>query len=249
MILAHESHGSGRDVTFVHGFTQTRSSWMPVVHGLSGVRSTLVDAPGHGGSTDGSRSLPQAGDDIAETMPPGVLVGYSMGARMALHAALAHPDRVAALVLVSGTPGIESPEERAARRQSDETLAERIEAIGVPAFIDEWLANPMFAGLDPATAMRTERLANTARGLADSLRHCGTGSQVDLWPLLPTLAMPLLVVCGADDAKFTAIAGRMHDLVPGSTLRVVAGAGHTVHLERTDEFVGVLSDWLSTTAR
>ena len=249
MILAHETRGDGLDVSFVHGFTQTRTSWLPVVDRLRDVRCTLIDAPGHGGSIDGSRSLPEAGDDIATTMPKGTLVGYSMGARMALHAALSHPGTVTSLVLVSGTPGLESEEERRARRSSDESLAERIEDIGVPAFVDEWLANPMFAGLSSEAAMRDERLANTAHGLAESLRHCGTGTQENLWPRLPALAMPVLVVCGSEDAKFSSIARRMHDAIPGSELFVVSGAGHTVHLERTEEFVSTLGRWLTTRER
>ena len=244
MILASETHGSGRDVTFVHGFTQTRTSWLPVVARLTGVRATLIDAPGHGGSVDSSRSLPETGDDIGDTIPIGVLVGYSMGARMALHTALSRPDRVTGLVLVSGTPGIEDEGERSARRKSDEALADRIETIGVPAFIDEWLANPMFAGLTAEMAMRPARLSNTAEGLAGSLRNCGTGTQENLWPRLRELTMPVLVVCGADDAKFAAIASRMNGDVAGSELVSVPDAGHTVHLEKTGEFARVLQEWL-----
>ena len=249
MILAHESHGDGHDVSFVHGFTQTRASWLPVVGRMDGFRCTLVDAPGHGGSANGTRTLAQAGDDIAETMPTGALVGYSMGARMALHTALAHPGKVQSLVLVSGTPGLTSEAERSARRASDAALADRIEAIGVPAFVDEWLANPMFAGLTGEMSMRAARLTNSARGLADSLRNCGTGTQDDLWPAIGGLSMPVLLVCGSLDTKFTAIARQMHASIPGSSLHVVEGAGHNVHLERTDEFVSVLSGWLATTGR
>lgn len=249
MILGHRVEGAGHPVTFLHGFTQTGSSWMPVVSRLDGIAATMIDAPGHGASPDGTRTLWQCADDIARTVSPGALVGYSMGARMALHTALAHPALVTALVLVSGTAGIEDDNERAGRRASDDALADRIEMIGVPAFIDEWLANPMFAGLTAETAMRTERLSNTARGLADSLRHAGTGTQDNLWPRLAELRMPVLIVAGADDAKFTAIAERMNGLISGSSLSVIPAAGHTVHLEATDSFVGVLQEWLVTNTR
>lgn len=249
MILGHHTEGSGTAVTFVHGFTQTRSSWSPVVSRLRGVAATLVDAPGHGDSTDGNRSLWQCADDIAATMPRGALVGYSMGARMALHTALAHPGLVTSLVLVSGTPGIEDDAERDARRSSDNALADRIEEIGVPTFIDEWLSNPMFAGLTEATAMRGERLRNTARGLADSLRHAGTGTQDNLWSRIGELAMPVLLVAGEDDTKFTGIARRMHDAIAGSVLHVIPSVGHTVHLEATEQFAGLLGEWLLTNTR
>ena len=248
-MLAAETHGAGADVTFLHGFTQTRSSWLPVINRLQGVRATLIDAPGHGGSPAGPRSLPQTADDIHACSPNGTFVGYSMGARMALHVALAHPGHVERLVLVSGTPGIEDDNERLARVESDNALADRIESIGVPDFIDEWLSGPMFAGLDPDSSMRDERLRNSAEGLAGSLRTAGTGTQDNLWPRLQELRMPVLIVCGALDAKFTGIARRMNLAIPGSSLHVVEGAGHTVHLESTAAFVSILQEWLVTTAR
>lgn len=244
MILAHETVGAGLPVAFVHGFTQTRGSWTPLLALLHSVEATLIDAPGHGGSMDGTRSLPQCGDDIAETMRTGTLVGYSMGARMALHAALAHPEKVTGLVLISGTAGIEDDQERKERREADDALADRIEEIGTASFVDEWLANPMFSGLPPGMAMRGERQRNSARGLADSLRHAGTGTQEDLWPRLPGLGMPVLVITGTRDAKFTVIGGRMHRAIAGSTHAQVEGAGHTVHLEATAATARVLLDWL-----
>ncbi len=244
MILAHETVGAGLPVAFVHGFTQTRGSWAPLLAVPLSVEATLIDAPGHGRSVDGARSLPQCGDDIAETMRTGVLVGYSMGARMALHAALAHPAKVTGLVLISGTAGIEDAGERQSRRAADDALADRIEEIGTDAFIDEWLANPMFSGLSPAMAMRDERLRNSPRGLADSLRHAGTGTQEDLWPRLSGLSVPTLVITGAHDAKFTGIGERMHKAIAGSTHAQVEGAGHTVHLEATAGTARILLDWL-----
>lgn len=236
----------GPALSFVHGFTQTSRSWVPVVSALSGtLECVCVDAPGHGGSPDGRRTLWQCGDDIAETVPPGVLVGYSMGARMALHSVLAHRSRYLGLVLVSGTAGIDDPGERLARRTADEELAARIETIGVADFIDEWLANPMFSGLDAGSAMRGDRLGNTASGLADSLRWAGTGTQEPLWGRLGEITIPVLVVTGSLDAKFDALGDRLASRLPDATRISVDGAGHTVHLERTRAFVATLRDWLA----
>lgn len=203
-----------------------------------------LDAPGHGDSPDGTRSLWQCADDIAESSAGGVLVGYSMGARMALHAVLAHPHRFAGLVLVSATAGIEDERERSARRDADNALADRIETIGVTRFIDEWLSNPMFAGLTPAMAMKQDRIRNEAPGLADSLRHAGTGTQNSLWERLGEIDIPVLVVTGTLDSKFTGIGRRMASLLKESTLVSVEGAGHTVHLERIAEFVSLVRTWL-----
>lgn len=240
------STGDHPSLTFIHGFTQTSRSWDPVVDDLSRDHECVcLDAPGHGDSPDGSRSLVQCGTDIVESSPRGALIGYSMGARMALHAVLQQPRHFTALALISGTPGIEDEMERRERRASDEALARRIESIGVESFVDEWLGNPMFAGLSATMAMREDRLRNRASGLADSLRNAGTGTQSPLWERLAEITVPVLVVTGSLDAKFEAIGRRMADLIPHSTLVSFDGVGHTVHLESPRRFIAVLRDWLA----
>ena len=190
-----------------------------------------LDAPGHGTNKNGARSLPQCAEDIALAMKPGILVGYSMGARMALHVALQFPRMVSQLVLISGTPGLKTELERSARIQSDCELANRIENIGTHAFIDEWLALPMFSGLSSETNQRSDRLRNTEQGLAESLRFAGTGTQEPQWSNLQQLYMPVHLIVGERDEKFTAIAREMKPLISTSEMTVVANVGHTVHLE------------------
>ena len=190
-----------------------------------------LDAPGHGNNTNGVRSLSQSADDIVAAMQPGILIGYSMGARMALHVALRHPQMVSQLVLISGTPGLVTQAERSARLQSDNELADHIEKIGTPAFIDEWLALPIFSGLSDQTNQRNDRIRNTAKGLADSLRFAGTGTQEPQWPNLHQLSMPVLLMVGELDVKFTTIAKDMQQLLQSSEMKVVPNVGHTVHLE------------------
>jgi 2-succinyl-6-hydroxy-2,4-cyclohexadiene-1-carboxylate synthase len=221
-----------KHVTFLHGFTQTGSSWSPVLQLMKAeFSSQCLDAPGHGANIDGSRTLPQCADDIAAAMEPGILIGYSMGARMALHVALQHPTMVSQLVLISGTPGLVTEEERTARRKSDNELADRIEEIGTASFIDEWLALPIFSGLTMDTNQKDDRLRNTAKGLADSLRCAGTGTQESLWPHLRQLSIPTHLIVGGTDAKFTAIAHDMKPLLQSGKTTVVPSVGHTVHLE------------------
>lgn len=219
-------------VTFLHGFTQTGDSWSPVLQLMQAKFTPLcLDAPGHGSNTNGARSLPQCADDIAEAMQPGILIGYSMGARMALHVALQNPEMVSQLVLISGTPGLKTESERIARMKSDNDLADRIEGIGTSAFIDEWLALPIFSGLSDETNQRSDRLRNTANGLADSLRFAGTGTQEPQWSNLKQLSMPVHLIVGEHDLKFTAIAAEMKPLISTSEMTVVANVGHTIHLE------------------
>lgn len=245
MSLAHVTVGDGLPVTFVHGFTQTGRTWLPVVERLRhDIAATLIDAPGHGDSADGKQTLEMSAQSISNVMPAGCLVGYSMGARMALHAALHAPQKVTSLVLISGTAGIDSDEVRQLRRDSDKALSQHILDVGVPSFIKEWLELPMFSGLREEDANIPERLRNTAQGLADSLNYAGTGTQNPLWSRLHTLEMPVLIISGADDEKFTSFAKRMADLIPSPTLCVVPNAGHTVHLEQKSVFTSVFNEFV-----
>jgi 2-succinyl-6-hydroxy-2,4-cyclohexadiene-1-carboxylate synthase len=244
--LTAERRGAGPPVVLVHGFTQTGRSWAPVAEHLAGRFEVItVDAPGHGGSADVRADLGAGAELIGATGGRATYVGYSMGGRLCLHLAVARPDLVERLVLISATGGIDDDGGRAARRAGDEQLAASIERDGVDAFLDGWVAQPMFAGLpDPGL---DDRRRNTAAGLASSLRLAGTGTQEPLWDRLSALTMPVLVVAGALDAKFVAAAERMAELIPDVTLAVVADAGHTVHLERPDAFLTVLDAWLPTT--
>jgi 2-succinyl-6-hydroxy-2,4-cyclohexadiene-1-carboxylate synthase len=168
-----------------------------------------------------------------------------MGGRLCLHLALAQPELVERLVLVSASPGIEDPGQRAARRASDGALAQRVEAEGVAAFVDWWLAQSLFATLPASAAGREERLANTAEGLAGSLRLAGAGSQAPLWDRLSELAMPALVVAGDLDATYVDIGRRMAARIgDNAELVLIPGAGHACHLERLDAFCVVLADFL-----
>lgn len=244
MKLATLIHGTGTPFTFLHGFTQTKESWLPVVESLNfPIEATLLDCPGHGESPTQGRTLLQTANDVAESMHSSVLVGYSMGARIALHTALQFPELVQGLVLVSGTPGLRDESERNDRKSSDEALANHIENIGVEKFIPEWLSNPMFQGLPSDLADIPRRCTNTEHGLADSLRFAGTGTQESLWDKLATLTMPVLIVTGDKDEKFTEIARQMTPLIQRAEHRIMNNVGHTCHLEDVRQFCDVLENW------
>jgi 2-succinyl-6-hydroxy-2,4-cyclohexadiene-1-carboxylate synthase len=231
-------------LVLVHGFTQTRRSWDPLLPALAGHDVVALDAPGHGTASDVRLDLVDGGAWLAASGGRAVYAGYSMGGRFCLHAALADPAAVRGLVLISATGGIDDDDERGRRRAADDALADRIEAIGVPAFLDEWLAQPLFAGLDDDAQGREARLENTAAGLASSLRLAGTGTQAPLWDHLGELQIPVLVIAGALDPKFVALAQRLRDAIPAAELAIVEGAGHTVHLEQPERFLDVLLPWL-----
>lgn len=250
MVLHGERDGSGSRIVLLHGFGQTCRCWGPLAPALaSGHEVIRLDAPGHGGSTGAVADLPTTGRLIAEAGGPAVYVGYSMGARMALHVATEAPGVVQALVLLGGTPGIEDDAERAERRAADRQLAATIRTDGVDAFVERWLAMPMFAGLPPEGRFEHERRRNTADGLAASLELAGTGSQAPLWDALGRIDVPVLAVAGEDDRRYAALAERTAAAI-GDNARaaLVPGAGHSAHLEQPQRFIDLLLDWLGDSA-
>ncbi len=237
-----------RDVVLLHGFTHTGASWDPVVATLAeSYRALAPDIRGHG-SASGREPVTLGGvlEDVADVAPERfTLVGYSMGGRIALHAALAPAlaPRVERLVLVGASPGIADPAERAARRAADERLAEEVEQMTIEEFAYRWAQTPVLAGQPPAVvaAVDADRRRNQPAGLARALRGLGTGALPPLWERLNELGLAVTLVVGERDDKFTAIAGEMAAGLPDASVVAVAGAGHAVHLEAPERVAELIS--------
>ena len=216
-----------------------------MLHALAArYRAVAPDLPGHGAFADRRPASFPACDAYLRALGADrfTLGGYSMGGRVALHAGLSLGSRVERLVLIGASPGLASAEQRAVRAADDAALADRIEAVGLEAFVREWGAQPLFDGMPRGIAelVEADRLRNTAPGLAAALRGLGTGVMPSLWERLGELAMPVELVVGERDEKFRAIAERMAAALPDARLSVVPGAGHAVHLEAPDAVVEVL---------
>jgi 2-succinyl-6-hydroxy-2,4-cyclohexadiene-1-carboxylate synthase len=246
-LLGVQREGSGPTLVWLHGFTQTRASARQFRSILAGSHQLLTfDLPGHGSSYLLSASLDETADLVAETLgdAPVDLGGYSFGARVALHVALRHPQRLRRLVLLGASRGIENPSERAERRAHDEALATHIEEIGVEAFLDEWLAQPMFASLPSDPSERAAR-STQGRGLADSLRQAGTGTQEWLEPRLASIEVATLTLSGANDVKFSAEARAIAQSVQRGRHVCVEGAGHAAHLESPARVARAVEEFLA----
>jgi 2-succinyl-6-hydroxy-2,4-cyclohexadiene-1-carboxylate synthase len=238
-LLGIQRVGSGPVLVWLHGFTQTKDSAHQFRSILAGTYELLtLDLPGHGENASISTSLNETADLLAEVLPtePIILGGYSMGARVALHFALRHRERLTQLLLLSATPGIRDEVERARRRDQDNELANRIDLIGAEAFLDEWLTQSMFASLPHDPIERAAR-SRDAMGLSNSLRRAGTATQAWLGDELRSLDVPTLIVAGANDAKFVSEARLLHETLPNANVALVANAGHAAHLERPDAVV------------
>lgn len=244
---------AGPRVVLAHGFTQTQVAWTALAADLAVDHRVLaVDLPGHGGSAHvAGADLARSAALLGESGGPAVYVGYSMGGRVAMRLALDRPDLARGLVLIGATAGIDDPDQRAARRIADEALATRIEDEGVEAFVAGWLGQPLFAGLEVSPDDLAARLANRPEGLAQSLRHAGTGTMdPPWWDELPALQVPTLVVAGALDTKFAALGQRLVDGIRlgggPAVLHLVDDVGHAAHLEAPTEVSRIVRDHIAS---
>jgi 2-succinyl-6-hydroxy-2,4-cyclohexadiene-1-carboxylate synthase len=231
-------------VVLLHGFSGTHRAWDGVAARLHSERylPRALDLPGHGDAADAhgvdGEAITFAGcvSHVLDRAPQRfVLCGYSLGGRVALHVALAAPERVARLVLVSTTAGIEDASERAQRSASDHRLADELESIPFDSFIERWRTQPLFAA-DPAEVgalAREDQRRNRPEALAAVLRGVGSGEMEPLWDRLLELTMPVTVLVGDRDAKFLALGERMVALLPNAEL-VVAPGGHGLPLENPE---------------
>lgn len=260
--LEARAAGRGMPLLLLHGFTGRGSSWTTHLPALGrSHRTIVVDLLGHGRSdapADPARYAieSQAGDLAALLRAVGASVadvlGYSMGARIALGLAIDHRAAVRRLVLESPSAGIADPGERDRRRIADEALAETIERDGVGAFVDRWQGQPIFAshGTLPARArarLRRQRLGHTPGGLANALRGAGQGAMDPLHGRLGEVRAPTLVVVGSLDPVGRERAALVAHGIPGARLEVIEGAGHTPHLERPAAFRRLVVAFLAGT--
>lgn len=234
-------------LVFLHGFGGTRHAWDRVIAGLDPqrYRSLALDLPGHGDLSSYKRPITFDGcvEEVLAAAPERfALCGYSMGGRIAQHVALAAPERVSRLVLISSSPGIEDPRERVRRREADGQLAEDLERLPFEDFIERWRTQPLFRDDPPEVGAlaREDQLRNDPHALATAMRGIGTGEMEPLWQRLGELTMPVTIVVGDRDAKFRALGTRMPALIPEGKMVVIPG-GHALPLENPSDLARVIN--------
>lgn len=234
----------------LHGFTGSSQTWSEHLPALERRFDAIaLDLPGHGGRS-GARSVEDTARMLAKLAQSGPIhvLGYSLGARIALRLAIEFPWAVDRLVLESPSAGIADEREREARRRADEAQADEIERDGVEAFIDRWERNQVFAShsaldAEAAARQRAIRLAQSPNGLAESLRLAGQGAMEPLHDRLGEVRAPTLVIAGELDPA-RARAELVARGIPNARLEVIDGAGHTPHLERPGAFLPLVLDFL-----
>jgi 2-succinyl-6-hydroxy-2,4-cyclohexadiene-1-carboxylate synthase len=254
-----DPRGQKPTLLFLHGFTGSGEDWYPLIDKIDDdVTPLVVDLIGHGMSDAPERpdtyTIPAQVDQLRELLDhfeiaSVIPVGYSMGGRIALNFVHTCPELVSGAILEGTTPGIESEEQRLKRVDHDEHIATMIREQGVEYFIDYWMKIPLFdtqnnLPKDLLDEVRERKLRNSVSGLVNSLQAAGTGTMVPLWEALPKITVPVLLLTGAMDEKFTRINSRMCSALPNASHVVVKHAGHAVHLEKPAEFISAVNGFL-----
>ncbi len=217
-------------VAFLHGFLGDASVW----DGIARAGDLRVALPGHGGG----EVLPTWDANVdaiaARLGSVEAVVGYSLGARLAL--ALVTRGVVARAIAISVNPGI-ADAEREVRRASDAAWAAMLREHGLPAFLERWENQPLFStqarvSSDVLAARRARRLKHDPHQLARALEVLGLAEMPDYRDSLDDRTT---LVVGADDDKFVAIARATR-----AAVRVIASCGHDPTLERPDELAALL---------
>jgi 2-succinyl-6-hydroxy-2,4-cyclohexadiene-1-carboxylate synthase len=247
-------------IVFLHGFTGSTASWCEISKLLKGkYRTVAVDLTGHGKSSipeDVDRySMDQQVEDLealfaALSLNQFIMVGYSMGGRVALAYTARYPDRILSLILESSSPGLKTENERMERKAADSRLADRILTDGLPIFVDFWESIPLFASQkslasEKRLTVRKERLDQSEIGLANSLQGIGTGSQDSYWGSLGTINLPVLLITGELDTKFVNISREMQRFFPNVSHETIEHAGHAIHVEKPDTFATMIEKHIS----
>ena len=250
---------SGRKpgLLLLHGFLGSGADWKESSEFLSRDRPCFMpDLPWHGTTRSDDPqpgSFEEAAGEVAEmakkiSPEPCHLAGYSMGGRIGLYLALRYPEQFRSATIISASPGLKTPGERALRRQSDERVTEKI-LTGFESFLGEWYRMPLFEPLrahSSFSAIIERRRENDPESLVTALRILGTGRQPSLWNTLRGNRLPLRFFAGEKDTKYVEIGRQLVNLCPCSELVVFPDCGHTPHLENRSLFLERLTGFLDT---
>lgn len=235
-------------IVFLHGFTGSSHDFLSLPDAiLSNYRCLIPDLPGHGQTqvlenatvfqAQGQIALlKQWLDSLGESKFH--LFGYSMGGRLALQFAVRHTEQIQSLILVSTTPGIQEESIRNERILADKRLAQKILSAESVDFLTEWISQPLFQGIaergiEFVAQEVKRRLPIQQSGLACSLNHFSPGVMPSVWHQLRDIKSPALVMAGARDQKYLALASEIIKQMPNAKLKILK-TSHAPLIESPD---------------
>ncbi len=253
----------GYPLLLLHGFMGSALDFGTVANRFASSRRVLaIDFLGHAKSSsphDAARyRMEQIIQDVARLLATfriyrADVLGYSMGGRVALAFATKYPRNVRALILESASPGLATESSRITRREADEKFAQQMRTDGLHSFVDRWEQLPLFASQthlsqDVLLRQRRVRLSHTITGLSGSLQGMGTGVQPSYWSVLAQLCLPVLLITGQLDTKFTEIAHEMRPFLIRGVWQSIDDVGHNTHLENPNSFFYYVNRFLDQVA-
>lgn len=246
-------------ILFLHGFTGSANDWKAIAEKIDKrFNKTGLDLIGHGKSSSPSNldfyKIESIVEQIEETirmigLNKTILCGYSMGGRVALKFAIDKPNLLSGLILESASAGIKKKNDRLSRQQNDDELAYFIVNNPIEDFINRWLDQEIFGTIrrfsnEKIKRIKEEKMKNSRTGLANSLRGFGTGVMPYLGSELIKLKIPVILISGGLDDKFTQINQSMRKLFPSAKHKIIANAGHNTHLEEPAKFISIVNQFL-----
>lgn len=238
-------------LVLLHGLLGDANDWQPVIDRLPGHHCIALDLPGHGQHhelrvNDFEQSHQWLCRELASRgIEHYLLVGYSLGGRLALYHASREPAGLSGLLLENCHPGLPAGE-RAARIAHDESWAERFEREPLADVLTDWYRQGVFADLDEAARARqiARRLGNDGKAVAAMLRATSLGQQPDLASWLAQGKLPVTYVSGKRDHKFHQLACLMasqHRKINHLEL----DGGHNLHAHQPEAFARLLAEWVN----
>ncbi len=245
-------------ILFLHGFTGYSEDWKFIFEYIPpNYLPFAIDLIGHGKTDSPNDSKYYTCTSIVNQInsilnffnfQKIILAGYSMGGRIALSFTLKNSELVRALILESTTAGIESIEEKKKRVEQDLLLSEFIINEGVEKFIEYWFNTPMFSELKQLENFNhiiKKRKLNNPIGLANSLKSFSTGLMNSYWDKLELINIPVLLITGEKDEKYTTQNFKMNNLMSNSQHKIIPNANHNTHLEKPELFTNFVLEFLN----
>jgi 2-succinyl-6-hydroxy-2,4-cyclohexadiene-1-carboxylate synthase len=228
----------------LHGFMGAEEDWDAFKCGgrtfFPSSRVLTPTLPGHG-NNHAAPSMKWILDQVRSLPARPIIIGYSMGGRLALHAATQYPEMFSGLIAISASPGIADPAARSARRKADAALARRLRSMKPAAFRDflhEWWYLPVFSSPrrapHPPGDFLASRLQHSPSALARCLTRWGQGALPPVIDKLPHFQLPALFIAGKADTTYTEYAIQMASACPRGRSAIIPNTGHAVLNETSD---------------